>query len=55
MSDAGMEMSNGHMKDVFDVNAQTAMICYTRGVESERRMKARLCLQLEAAREPRLE
>lgn len=31
MSDAGMEMSDGHMKDTFDVNAQTAMIWLYKG------------------------
>lgn len=31
MSDAGMEMSDGHVKDTFDVNAQTAMIWLYKG------------------------
>lgn len=30
--DAGMQMSGGHMKDMFDVNAQTAMIWLHTGV-----------------------
>lgn len=49
MIDAGMEMSNRLMDDKFDVNAPTAMIrLYIECGESERRMKAWLCLRLEA-------
>lgn len=37
MNDTGMRMSDGHLKDMFDVNAQTAMIWLTqRGVERAR-------------------
>lgn len=31
MSDAGMEMSDGHMKDMFDGNAQNEMIWLYKG------------------------
>lgn len=49
MIDAGMEMSDGHITDMFDVKCTDGDDMATqRGVEREGRMKEWLCVRLDA-------